>query len=158
MQNVVGNNPLKWERTGIIVEVLPYKQYKVKLDGSGRISLRNRRHLRRFTPFYTKVKRPTQPVVPEPAHTHLADKSSLGNQDPKETPRENLDLDVPDPGVTFPDIPGDISPKANESKNESPIPQAVTFPKAKEQEIGSPLVTREKPKEIKIPLALRRLF
>ena len=72
--------------------------------------------------------------------------------------RKNLDLDVPDPEVDVPflDSPGDISPPANESENKSLIP--VTFPKAKEQEIGSPLVTREKPKEIKIPLALRRLF
>ena len=33
VQNVVGNNPLKWERTGVVTEVLPFKQYHVKLDG-----------------------------------------------------------------------------------------------------------------------------
>merc|ERR1711951_296399 len=62
VQNVVGNNPLKWERTGTVIEVLPYKQYRIKLDGSGRTTLRNRRHLRKFTPFYSKLVQPTHPV------------------------------------------------------------------------------------------------
>ena len=52
VQNLVGNQPLRWERTGIVIEIRPFKQYGVKLDGSGRITLRNRRHLRKFTPFY----------------------------------------------------------------------------------------------------------
>ena len=34
-----------WDRTGTIVEALRHRQYNVRLDGSGRISLRNRRHL-----------------------------------------------------------------------------------------------------------------
>ncbi|XP_076042081.1 uncharacterized protein LOC143025983 [Oratosquilla oratoria] len=35
-----------WDRRGVVTEVLPFRQYSVKLDGSGRITLRNRRHLR----------------------------------------------------------------------------------------------------------------
>ena len=52
VQNLVGNNPLRWERTGIVVEVRPFKQYAVKLDGTGRVTIRNRRNLRAFVPFY----------------------------------------------------------------------------------------------------------
>ena len=35
-----------WDRTGLVVEALPYRQYTIRLDGSGRVSLRNRKHLR----------------------------------------------------------------------------------------------------------------
>ena len=35
-----------WDRTGLVVEALPHRQYTIRLDGSGRISLRNRKHLR----------------------------------------------------------------------------------------------------------------
>ena len=51
VQNLVGNYPRRWERTGTIVEVRQYHQYVVKIDGSGRLTLRNRQHLRRYTPF-----------------------------------------------------------------------------------------------------------
>ena len=51
VQNLMGNNPLKWDRTGTVVEVKPYKQYYVKLDGTGWITLRNRRNLRKFIPY-----------------------------------------------------------------------------------------------------------
>ena len=39
-------NKRKWDRTGRIVEVLPHRQYRVRVDGSGRVVLRNRRFLR----------------------------------------------------------------------------------------------------------------
>ena len=36
----------KWNRSGMIVEVLPNRQYRIRMDGSGRIVLRNRRYIR----------------------------------------------------------------------------------------------------------------
>ena len=51
VQNLTGNHPKRWERTGIIVEVRQFHQYIVKIDGSGRLTLRNRQHLRKFKPF-----------------------------------------------------------------------------------------------------------
>lgn len=47
-QNVACQNVKnkRWDRRGIIVEVDKFRQYKVKLHGSGRISLRNRIHLK----------------------------------------------------------------------------------------------------------------
>ncbi|XP_076049693.1 uncharacterized protein LOC143030430 [Oratosquilla oratoria] len=35
-----------WDRTGLVVEALPHRQYTIRLDGSGRIRLRNRKRLR----------------------------------------------------------------------------------------------------------------
>ena len=35
----------KWDKSGTVVEVLPNKQYHVQIDGSDRITFRNRHHL-----------------------------------------------------------------------------------------------------------------
>ena len=36
----------KWDRRGLVIEGLPFRKYKIKIDGSGRVSIRNRVHLR----------------------------------------------------------------------------------------------------------------
>ena len=51
VQNQMGNNPLRWDKSGQVVEVLPFDQYRIKMDGTGRSSLRNRKFLRPITPF-----------------------------------------------------------------------------------------------------------
>ncbi|MPC59953.1 Polyprotein P3 [Portunus trituberculatus] len=43
VQNQASN---EWDHTGLVMQVLPHRQYTVKLDGSGCVSLRNRRDLR----------------------------------------------------------------------------------------------------------------
>ncbi|CAC5416152.1 unnamed protein product [Mytilus coruscus] len=53
IQNLVGNHPRRWERTGTVVEVRQYHQYVIRVDGTGRVTIRNRQHLRKFTPFQT---------------------------------------------------------------------------------------------------------
>ena len=50
VQNQTGNCPNKWERTGTIMEKLDHDQYIVKIDGSGRLTKRNRRFLRVYKP------------------------------------------------------------------------------------------------------------
>ena len=52
LQNLVGNHPRRWERTGTVVEVRQYHQYVIRVDGTGRVTIRNRQHLRKFTPFH----------------------------------------------------------------------------------------------------------
>ena len=50
IQNQTGNNPNRWEKTGVIVESGPGPhQYSVRADGSGRITLRNRKFLKKLT-------------------------------------------------------------------------------------------------------------
>ena len=51
VQNVVGNHPKKWERSGVIKEVRQFYQYVVRINGSGRVTLINRQHLGKFSPF-----------------------------------------------------------------------------------------------------------
>ena len=51
IQNQAGRRGKKWDRSGIVVEILDHDQYRIKIDGSGRTTLRNRRFLRPITPF-----------------------------------------------------------------------------------------------------------
>ena len=55
IQNQTGNRPNKWNTTGIISEVLPNRQYNVITDGSRRVTLRNRRFLKRIMPVCRKT-------------------------------------------------------------------------------------------------------
>ena len=54
IQNQTGNFPNKWGKSGIIVELKDYHQYVVKVDGSGRLTIRNRKFLRKFNPPVSK--------------------------------------------------------------------------------------------------------
>ena len=63
VQNQAGNKPKRWDRTGLIVEVLPHLQYRVRMDGSGDISLRNRRFLRKITPIQSIIVSPDPPLA-----------------------------------------------------------------------------------------------
>ena len=45
-----GNKPLRWDRTRQVVERLENKQYLIKHDGSGRVLLRTRGHLKKIKP------------------------------------------------------------------------------------------------------------
>ena len=51
IQNQTGNHPLKWQKTGIIAEARPHKQYTVVVDGSRKATLRNRKFLRKIAPM-----------------------------------------------------------------------------------------------------------
>ena len=56
VQNQTGNHPTKWDKSGLIVEVLPFDQYMVIVDGSRRLTRRNRKYLRKYTPSTTTIK------------------------------------------------------------------------------------------------------
>ena len=51
IQNQVGNKPLRWDKTGVVIEVRQFDQYGIKIHGSGRVTLRNRKFLRKYIPF-----------------------------------------------------------------------------------------------------------
>ena len=67
LQNQRGPNPRRWDRTGTVLESKPHDQYLVKVDGTGRTTLRNRKFLRKYTP----VNNPTTftPALGRPANS-----------------------------------------------------------------------------------------
>ena len=85
IQNQQGNYPTKWDRSGTVVDFLGNDQYRIKVDGSGRLTLRNRRFLRVYTPVTQSIQHhpttlPRVPSVndrPEPAHQPIPESVSL---------------------------------------------------------------------------------
>ena len=50
IQNQTGNHPNKWDKTGIILENQPHSKVVIRVDGSRRITTRNRRFVRQLNP------------------------------------------------------------------------------------------------------------
>ena len=59
IQNQTGLHPLKWDKTGVVVEVRQFDQYIVRVDGSGRFTLRNRKFLSKYIPVHLPAPRLT---------------------------------------------------------------------------------------------------
>ena len=61
IQNQAGAGKIakRWDRSGTVLEVGDFDQYQVKVDGSGRISLRNRRFLRKVVPYQQRQPAPS---------------------------------------------------------------------------------------------------
>lgn len=55
IQNQTGPHPTKWDKTGVVVEVRQFDQYVVRVDGSGRVTLRNRKFLRKYLPVVPRA-------------------------------------------------------------------------------------------------------
>ena len=70
IQNQQGTHPNKWDRSGVVVESTGHDQYRVKVHGSGRLTLRNRRFLRAYTPATPSI--PLK-LMPSPQPTGSAD-------------------------------------------------------------------------------------
>ena len=74
MQNLCGNHPTKWDRSGRVIEHLPHDQYLVRMHGSGRIVRRNRRHLRQIVTLRApalSLPFPQAHQIAMPAQPHL---------------------------------------------------------------------------------------
>ena len=85
VQNQAGNKPKRWDRTGTVVETLPHQQYKVRMDGSGDISLRNRRFLRRITPIQTVIASPPSKSTSSPSEPKVTPPQELRRSERKRT-------------------------------------------------------------------------
>jgi len=68
IQNQTGNHPTKWDKTGTVVQVGDNDQCIVMVDGSRRLTLRNRRYLRKM-------------LAPAPS-THMQPPAALFSQPP----------------------------------------------------------------------------
>ena len=64
VQNQRGPHTNKWDRSGVVVDVGDNEQYLVKIDGSGQLTLRNRRFLRQFVQPSTSIGEPLSSRCP----------------------------------------------------------------------------------------------
>ena len=81
VQNQTGPHPTKWDKTGVVVEVRQFDQYVVRVDGSGRVTLRNRRFLRKYLPVV-----PRAPLLMAPGPTPALPEPHAAGRDTKPTP------------------------------------------------------------------------
>ena len=88
VQNQLGFKASRWDVTGVIVEVKPHDQYMVKVHGSGRLTLRNRRFLKKISPYCQDTKRPDVLIQPQPL---IADDASHGQPQAQHEPVQRED-------------------------------------------------------------------
>ena len=83
IQNQHGNQLLKWDKCGVVVSCEGFDKYGVKVLGLGRLTHRNRQHLRQYTPELLStadrqknnmVYHPTEYTRPAARHTPPTEK------------------------------------------------------------------------------------
>lgn len=150
IQNQSGPHPNKWDRSGTIVEVKPHDQYTVKVDGSGRLTLRNRRFLRGFTPFTERIgfdrqhcgkyDDPCQHDASQPEDKGVAPQLDH-NENEKQAPEHPPAEEFPKPPVTDTHTPEPTSEGTSRGSPDQPTegrPQRVRHPpKQYEPESGN---------------------
>ena len=50
VQNQTSRNKLTWDSSGVVIQVLLFDQYQIRIDGSQKITLRNRKNIRWIVP------------------------------------------------------------------------------------------------------------
>jgi len=127
IQNQRGTHPTKWDRSGTVVESPGYDQYRVKVDGSGRLTLRNRRFLRAYTPATSSIPQPS-PAQSLPAGT-VEQKSQPCPPSPPTRPLEAPQPSVTAPRVTPPDVPSPTDvPSPHITQGATPSDDPLTQP------------------------------
>ena len=136
IQNGHGNHPKKWGLSGEIMEVLPHHKYRIKVDGSRRLTIRNRRFLKPYSPSSNQVEDPSTSPYDLPnldRDTNVTIDYDKEGQDM--SPRENcppfspartdddngvplLPLNRDDRGTVIPPTPND---SADDSKRRLPL-------------------------------------
>ena len=89
------NNFRKWNRTSVIVEILPFRQYQAKMDGSGRLSLRNRRFIKP-SPSPTKLT-PRSDDAPHSNDAPRLDSAPIRNSMTRRNSTPNCSNNTPHP-------------------------------------------------------------
>ncbi|XP_046858537.1 uncharacterized protein LOC124451985 [Xenia sp. Carnegie-2017] len=149
IQNQTGPYPAKWDKTGTVIEVLQHDQYRVKVDGSNRITLRNRKFLRQFTPVQEHLPKYTTDtdllLIPKVSTENLTPNKMTASR--KQTPslpclRPATQTDTPKP-----------APLPSTDTADGTSPHATKIP----EDASEPTTATTKPSK-KAPLALRRLL
>lgn len=118
VQNQTGQFPTRWDKTGTVVQTSDNNQYVIKVFGSNRLTLRNRKYLRRVGPVSVvdiPVRHSATP--PAPAGTTTA-------SPPPSIPTATISPDT----LTTPDEPTSSAPSPNQllaEENSTPIDTGV---------------------------------
>ncbi|KAK2563731.1 Uncharacterized protein P5673_012717 [Acropora cervicornis] len=144
IQNQQGTSPNKWDRSGIVVESSGHDQYRVKVDGSGRLTSRNRRFLRACTPANPSIALiPTVPhsspstvhaSAPPPPPPHRLVEVGPHPSTPPPPCQENLPppSQAPAPSDVSSDAPtapsSGTAPTLEPPVTQAPVPEPLSIP------------------------------
>ncbi len=137
VQNQTGPFPRRWDKTGTVIEVKQFHQYWVRMSGSGRATLRNRKFLRKCAAPSPSAVRGPLPDVP----VHQRETTPLPGQAPMTTPyADTASQDTP---------PTDTSHSTRMHLDTPPTPPTpqtpLRTPRAVLETPGSPLTLRLTP-------------
>ena len=105
VQNQVGNYPSRWDITGTIVEVKPFDQYVVKVHGSGRLTARNRKFLRKVEPYGQQKSQTIPTIIPDTQPEANQDRGASDDQLPVVHPDQGEELQSAVPTAVDGDVP-----------------------------------------------------
>ena len=118
LQNGHGNHPKKWGLSGEIMEVLPHHKYLIQVDGSRRLTTRNRKFIKSYIPDRSHVTNPCSsrhsipPVEPEVIDDEHAE---VAPEMPPEMPVREEHPPLPSPPFVSEGIESSISPSPNDA-------------------------------------------
>ena len=144
MQNLVGPYPTKWDRTGIVVEVRQFDQYVVRVDGSGRVTLRNRKHLRQYTPHVARAPLVNSPSVVPLATTTPVAPAGLQPETPSHRAPPHRELADRTPPTPRPTAPMPATPPM-------PRPETLAWPQPPTRETYRPATPTAPPATVQLP-------
>ncbi|MEL6806112.1 MAG: hypothetical protein AAFO91_20320, partial [Bacteroidota bacterium] len=174
VQNQTGPHSKKWHHTGTIVEAHPHDKYVIRMDGSGRVTCRNRRFIRKYTPVNLSAPistrgylcdRTHKPVLqaPQKQNSDRQCHIDMGPPDSHSTPTQPPTSSTEDIPSIEPEIPEPVpftSPVARDNSppvardNSPPVARDNSPPVARDNSTPS---KRSHSHKAKLPLALRRL-
>ena len=160
VQNQAGQHAKKWHHTGTVMEVLPHDKYGIRMDGSGRVTYRNRRFLKRYTPASLTVPHQYPIHTSPPAYPSIVPEvvSNLGpglrRPEVPEPPQQHV-ICCPPAGITAPDVAE--TPVMEEEPSVSCSSPVIRAPSRRPSASHSSPVIQPRPRSRLPPLALRQL-
>ena len=120
-QHGAGKIAKRWDKTWLVLENMGYNKYRVKIDGSGRVTDRNRQYLRQFSPVTSQQPgpRPEPRYIPKPVVE--PEYQQVFEPLPVSPPQQSVQI--------IPDIPVQTTPdQAAPSQTASPsTPESPSF-------------------------------
>jgi hypothetical protein len=139
IQNQIRPHPQKWDKTGLVIEVRQFDQYVIRVDGSGRVTIRNRQFLRKF-------------MLVQPRQPRYIITDDLGYLPTGVT---KVNEPPPSPPAT---IPSPNKPPLSPNTTTEPPPNPTTLEENRQPDAQIPADTSQPATPKKPPLALRQLL
>ena len=148
IQNQRGHLRNRWHQTGTVVEILPYDRYVVRVHGSRNTTTRNRRFLRKYTPY--------RDIVPTFDDLEIREKDSVEYTNP---PVVEASPECTSPPIVTPEDPDDpdVSSKDDQPPVNTYVPQHDSPPRGNAEAPPSHVQTPPHPRQVKEKLCLRRI-